>query len=63
MNVKEHSEKMGQQLNIQKTKLMTMSKIVSLRTDKEDMEVVNNICLLGQLSTIKEPVAKKYITK
>lgn len=41
---------------------MSMSKITGLKTDKEDMEVVNNICLLGQLSTIKEPVAKRYIT-
>lgn len=44
MKIKEHSEKMGQRLNIRKTRLITGT-TTSLRIDSEDTE--NSFCILG----------------
>jgi len=40
MKVKEESEKVGLKLNIQKTKIMTCSPIISWQIDAEPMETV-----------------------
>ena len=40
MNVKEESEKVGLKLNIQKTKIMSSSPIISWQIDGETMETV-----------------------
>ena len=42
MKVKEESEKVGLQLNIQKTKIMASSPITSWQTDKETGEIVTD---------------------
>ena len=47
MKVKEKSEKVGLQLNIQKTKIMASSPITSWRIDGETVETVADFILLG----------------
>ena len=42
MRVKEKSEKVGLKLNIQKTKIMASSPIISWQTDGETMETVTD---------------------
>ena len=42
MKVKEESEKVGLKLNIQKTKIMASSAIISWQIDRETMETVRN---------------------
>ena len=42
MKVKEESEKVGLQLNIQKTKIMTFGPITSWQVDGETMETVRD---------------------
>jgi len=49
MKVKEESEKVGLQLNIQKTKIMSSGPITSWKTDGETMETVRDFILGGGL--------------
>ena len=47
MKVKEESEKVGLNLNIQKTKIIASDPITSWQTDGQTMETVTNFILLG----------------
>ena len=47
MKVKEESEKVGLKLNIQKTKIMASSPIISWQIDGETMETVTDFIFLG----------------
>ena len=47
MKVKEESEKLGLILNIQKTKIMASSSIISRQIDGETMETVTDLLFLG----------------
>ena len=47
MKVKEESEKVGLQLNIQKTKIMASGPITSWQIDGAKMEIVNDFIFLG----------------
>ena len=47
MNVKEESEKVGLNFNIQKTKIMESSPITSWQIDGETMETVTDFIFLG----------------
>ena len=47
MRVKEESEKAGLKLNIQKTKIMASSPIISWQTDGEKVETVTDFIFLG----------------
>ena len=47
MKVKEKSEKVGLKLNIQKTKIMTSSSIISWQIDGEAVETVTDFIFLG----------------
>ena len=47
MKVKEESEKVGLNLNIQKTKIMASGPITSWETDGETMETVSDVIFLG----------------
>ena len=51
MKVKEESEKVGLKLNIQKTKIMASSPIISWQRDGETMETVTNFIFLGSKIT------------
>ena len=51
MKVKEESEKVGLQLNIQKTKIMASSPITSWQIDGETMETVRDFIFLGSKIT------------
>ena len=51
MKVKEESEKLGFKLNIQKTKIMVSSPIISWQTDGEIMETVRDFILGGSQIT------------
>ena len=51
MKVKEESEKADLKLNIQKTKIMGSSPIISWQTDGETMETVTNFIFLGSKIT------------
>ena len=51
MKVKEESEKAGLKLNIQKTKIMASSPIVSWQIDVETMETVADFILGGSKNT------------
>ena len=51
MKVKEGSEKVGLQLNIQKTKIMASSPITSWQIDGETMETVADFIFLGSKIT------------
>ena len=51
MKMKEKSEKAGLKLNIQKTKIMASSPIISWQTDGETMETVTDIIFLGSKIT------------
>ena len=47
MKVKQGSEKVGLQLNIQKTKITASSPITSWQIDRETMEIVSDFYFLG----------------
>ena len=47
MKVKEESEKVGLKLNIQKTKIMTSSALISWKIDGETVETVSDFIFLG----------------
>ena len=51
MNVEEESEKVGLKLNIQKTKIMASSPIISWQIDRETMETVTDFILGGSKIT------------
>ena len=51
MKVKEGSEKAGLKLNIQKTKIMVSSPIISWQIDGETMETVRDFIFLGSKIT------------
>ena len=51
MKVKEESKKPGLKLNIQKTKIMASSSIISWQRDGETMETVTDFILLGSKIT------------
>ena len=51
MKVKEESEKVGLQLNVQKTKIMTSGPITSWQIDGETMETVLDFIFLGSKIT------------
>ena len=51
MKMKEESEKVGLKLNIQKTKIMASSPVVSWQIDGETMETVTNLIFLGSKIT------------
>ena len=50
--VKEESEKAGLKLNIQKTKIMASSPIISCQIDGENVEAVTDIIFLGSQITV-----------
>ena len=50
MNMKEESEKVGLELNIQKTKIMASSPITSWQIDGETMETLRNKLLQKKVS-------------
>ena len=52
MKVKEESEKVGLQLNIQKTKIMASCPITSWQIDGETMETVRDFIFLGSKITV-----------
>ena len=52
MKVKEESEKVGLQLNIQKTKIMASGPITSWQIDGETMERVTDFIFLGSKITV-----------
>ena len=47
MKVKEESEKVGLKLNIQKTRTMASSPMISWQIDEETMETVRDFIFLG----------------
>ena len=51
MKVKEESEKTGWKLNIQKTKIMASSPIISWQLDGEIMETMTDFLFLGSKIT------------
>ena len=51
IKVKEESEKVGLKLNIQKTKIMVSSPIISWQIDRETMETVTDFIFLGSKIT------------
>ena len=51
MKVKEESEKVGLQLNIQKTKIMASCPLTSCQIDRETMETVKDFIILGSKIT------------
>ena len=51
MKVKEESENVGLNLNIQKTKIMASSPITSWQIDKEIVETVSDFIVLGSKIT------------
>ena len=51
MKVKEESEKVGLKLNIQKTKIMVSSPIISWQIDGKTMETVTDFIFLGSKIT------------
>ena len=66
MKVKEETEKAGLKLNIQKTKIMASSPIISWQKDGETMETVADFIFLGSKITadghcmkFKQNIAKK----
>ena len=51
LKVKEESEKVGLQLNVQKTKIMASSPITSWEIDRETVETVSDFIFLGSKIT------------
>ena len=52
INVKEENEKAGLKLNIQKTKVMASSAIISWQIDAEKVETVRDFIFLGSKITL-----------
>ena len=52
MKVKEESEKVGLQLNIQKTKIMSSSPITSQQIEGENVEAVTDFLFFGSKITV-----------
>ena len=52
MKVKEESEKVDLKLNIQKTKIMASSRVISWQIDGEIMETVSDFIFLGSQITV-----------
>ena len=52
MKVKEESKKVGLKLNIQKTKIMASSPIISWQIDGEKVEAVTDFIFLGSKITV-----------
>ena len=61
MKVKEESEKVDLKLNIQKTKIMASSSVISWQIDGETMETVTDFIFLG--SKITADVTASMILK
>ena len=59
MKVKEESEKVGLKLNIQKTKIMAFSPIISWQIDGETMETVTDFIFLGSKITADDDCIHK----
>ena len=59
MKVKEESEKIGLNFNIQKTKIMASSPIISWQIDGETMETVKDFILGGSKIAADVTVAMK----
>ena len=59
IRVKEKSEKAGMKLNIQKTKIMVSSPIISWKIDGETMETVTDFIFLSFKITVKVTAAMK----
>lgn len=58
MKIKEHSEKMGLQLNLKNTKLITTGTAISLNTDRDDIDMVNSFSFSGLI--VARSQQKKY---
>ena len=59
MKVKEENEKAALKLNIQKTKIMASSPIISWQTDEETMETVRDLLFLAPKSLQMVTAARK----
>ena len=59
MKVKEHSEKPGLKLNIQKTKIMAFGPITSWQIDGETVETVTDFILGGSKITADDDCSMK----
>ena len=59
MKVKEHSEKVGLKLNIQKSKIMASGALTSWQIDGETVETVSDFIFLGSKSLQMVTVAMK----
>ena len=59
MKVKEESEKVGLELNIQKTKIMASGPIISWQIDGETVEIVADFILGGSKITADVTAAMK----
>ena len=57
--VKEESEKVGLNLNIQKTKIMASGPITSWQTDGEKVETVTDFIFLGSKTTADSDCSHK----
>ena len=57
MKVKEESEKVGLKLNIQKTKIMASSPIISWQIDGETLETVRDFILGGLEKSLQMMIA------
>ena len=60
MKVKEESEKVGLELNIQKTKIMASSPITSWQIDGETVETVADFIFLGSKITAAMKLKDAY---
>ena len=60
MKVKEESEKVGLKLNIQKTKIMASSPIISSQRDEETMETVREFIFRAPKSLQMVTAAMKF---
>ena len=57
IKVKEESEKVGLNLNIQKTKIMASSPITSWQIDRETVEIVSDFIFLGAPKSLQMVIA------
>ena len=62
MKMKEKSEKAGLKLNIQKTKIMASSPIISWQIDEETMETVRDFIFLGSKITADGDCSHEFKT-
>ena len=61
MRVKEESEKVGLELNIQKTKIMVSGPITSWETDGETGETVSHFILGGSKITADREIGRAHV--